>query len=136
MDNELCFVDENWLICGWLTGMEPETEAKYRERYKTMTYADFKRHWKNKEGNKMKKFTITVIETSTVCYTVEANTAEEAREMFENRFFNDETFNSAVNKDLEKGYQGCDIYANEEDVPDDAVPDFTYDEMKKGGECK
>lgn len=49
--SDLIFVDENYKIVGWYVGMEEETIAEYRKKYKTWTYGHIERFWKERKDD-------------------------------------------------------------------------------------
>ena len=82
----------------------------------------------------MQKFEITVTETNRAVFYVEAETAEEAQELFANMVSNEITDRGSVywlESALEDGYEGYQYEA----VPTDtkAELDFIYDELKEKG---
>jgi len=73
----------------------------------------------------MKKFTVTITETSVVRYTIEANSADEAKELFENC---PERVEEDINHDMGYGYNGREIEVATASQNDDV--DYTYEQMK------
>ena len=71
------------------------------------------------------KDSVGITETSRVYYTVEANSEEEVKELFENL---PERIEEEINRDLERGYQGREVGVVLAD-PDEAI-DFTREELK------
>ena len=71
------------------------------------------------------KYSVCITETSRVYYTVEANSEEEVKELFENL---PERIEEEINRDLERGYQGREVGVVLAD-PDEAI-DFTREELK------
>ena len=73
----------------------------------------------------LKKFSVCIIETNRVYYTVEAHSEEEAAELFRNR---DETLDKQIMDDLADGYEGTEMSVVSAE-PDEEI-DFTYAELK------
>jgi hypothetical protein len=74
----------------------------------------------------MKKYSITITESSACTFTVEANSAEEARELW---FKNGDRYEDIINRWLECGYCGREISPATE-VAGETMIDFSYDEIK------
>ena len=82
----------------------------------------------------MKKFSITITETCSATFCVEAHSKEEAEKLFQEYYeCGVPAIDRWINDCIEDGYDGREISEADED-PDDAIPDITYAELKGGNE--
>ena len=77
----------------------------------------------------MKKWHLTYTETRQTSFDVEANTAEEAKDLFTDKIKKSDYFCDQVAEYLENGIIDEDIMVSE--IPADSIVDLTYDEMKE-----
>ena len=77
----------------------------------------------------MKKFSLTFKQTCQATFNVEANDADEAKQLFADKMRNDDYFCDEVYEYLENGV--IDEELTTEEIADDSILDLTYDEMKE-----
>ena len=80
----------------------------------------------------MKKFDIAYTDTRRMVIAIEANTEQEAKDLFVKKLQNDDGFCDEIEERLENGIIDEEVYAY--DIDDDEIVDYTYEEMNGSDE--